>query len=111
MTNAKVMLFRIVLAGAVAGMVLMFGGPAAVHSGGFTTTASARIGRPLTPMSYAALRGGRPEEPLGMVLRLVTAPPHMGDGVSKRLMHTGEFTPVAIRVVVRWTERDRPNNH
>lgn len=55
MTNAKVMLFRIVLAGAVAGMVLMFGGPAAVHSGGFTTTASARIGRPLTPMSYAGV--------------------------------------------------------
>ncbi len=55
MKSAKMMIFQIVLAGLVGGAVLMFGGPAAIDSGGFTSIASARFGRPLTPLSYAGV--------------------------------------------------------
>lgn len=55
MKSAKVMFFRFALAGLVGGAALMFGGPDTVTSGSFTSVASARIGRPLTPMSYAGV--------------------------------------------------------
>jgi hypothetical protein len=56
MTRTKIMLLRLALA-AVAGVGCLFVSDriSPTNSGSFITEASARIGRPLTPMSYAGV--------------------------------------------------------
>lgn len=55
MRNAKATTLRIVLASIVGIGTLAFGGGSLITSGVFVTSASARIGRPLTPLSYAGV--------------------------------------------------------
>lgn len=46
---------RAALAMLVGGAALLWSGDMSVPSGGFTSQAQARVGRPLTPMSYAGV--------------------------------------------------------
>ncbi len=55
MRNLKVPVIRIVLASIVGIGALSVGGISSITSGAFVATASARIGRPLTPLSYAGV--------------------------------------------------------
>lgn len=55
MKTPKVSFGRTVIAGLVALGTLSFGGAPSILSGNFVTKASARIGRPLTPLSYAGV--------------------------------------------------------
>ncbi len=55
MRNLKVPVIRIVLASIVGIGALSVGGIPSITSGAFVATASARIGRPLTPLSYAGV--------------------------------------------------------
>jgi hypothetical protein len=47
--------FRVLTGASVAGAVLMWGGEMPNSATGFSTRAEARVGRPLTPMSYAGV--------------------------------------------------------
>ncbi|MEJ2376993.1 MAG: hypothetical protein P8Y71_16810 [Pseudolabrys sp.] len=55
MRPPKVTFIRIVLASLVGVGALSLGGVPSIQSGTFVTKASARIGRPLTPLSYAGV--------------------------------------------------------
>jgi hypothetical protein len=55
MRKLKVTFPRLVLAGVVGVSALSIGGIPSITSSAFVTTASARIGRPLTPLSYAGV--------------------------------------------------------
>ena len=55
MRKLKVTFIRFVLASVVGFGALSIGGLPSIMSGAFVTAASARIGRPLTPLSYAGV--------------------------------------------------------
>lgn len=55
MRTLKVTFIRIVFTSLVGVGALSLGGVSSILSGTFVTTASARIGRPLTPLSYAGV--------------------------------------------------------
>jgi len=55
MKSLKLTLVCAVIAGAVGAAVLMVNDNASFTSGSLVATASARIGRPLTPLSYAGV--------------------------------------------------------
>jgi len=55
MTNLRKILVRAILVGVVGGAALMVSDVASITSGNLVTTASAVIGRPLTPLSYAGV--------------------------------------------------------
>jgi len=55
MTKLKVTFIRVILAIVVGVSALFVGGIPSIESGIFVTAASARIGRPLTPLSYAGV--------------------------------------------------------
>jgi len=55
MKNLQKILVRAILASVVGGAVLMVSDVASITSGNLVTTASAVIGRPLTPLSYAGV--------------------------------------------------------
>lgn len=55
MKNLQRILVRAILASVVGGAALMVSDVASITSGNLVTTASAVIGRPLTPLSYAGV--------------------------------------------------------
>ena len=55
MRKLKVSFIRVILASVVGIGALSIGGLPSITSGAFVTAASARIGRPLTPLSYAGV--------------------------------------------------------
>ena len=55
MRNQKATFIRVALASAVGLGVLFVGGLPSISSGGLVSTASARVGRPATPVSYAGV--------------------------------------------------------
>ena len=55
MKKLQKILVRAILVGIVGGAALMVNDVASITSGDLATTASARIGRPLTPLSYAGV--------------------------------------------------------
>jgi len=55
MKNIQKILVRAILASVVGGVALMVSDVASITSGNLVTTASAVIGRPLTPLSYAGV--------------------------------------------------------
>lgn len=55
MRTVKITFFRFILATILGAGALSIGSVPSIKSGTFVTTAAARIGRPLTPLSYAGV--------------------------------------------------------
>ena len=55
MTRISSAFIRVSIAALVGGAALLWGGQTPMHSTAFVSSAEARIGRPLTPMSYAGV--------------------------------------------------------
>jgi len=82
MKNPQKMLVRAILVGVVGAAALMVSDNASFNSGSLVTTASARIGRPLTPLSYAgvARRTTRRAVVYGAAVGAAYAAPVVGAG-------------------------------